>query len=272
VAALPALVAGLQQRGVDFHLGVTTPGLLPAGPGCPGGAAGGEAGRLFPVDGSLPRWVAGRTADAAGKVQRLAQVGRRAQVERGMEALQRALSPPLVDGADDPRTPQPLDGNAGFLRPDASLAVLVVSDEDDHSPGTVEGHARFLAGLKGAGKGARTVVHAVVPAGAGCATAGRTGGRWEALVQRTLGELLAACAPDCAPLMARVGARAGAPADRFPLSYRPAPASVEVRVEGRVTQGFRCDPVFNEVIFGAPPPQGSRVEVRYDRACGGAAP
>ena len=270
--AVPALVTALRQRGVDFHLGVTTTGLLPAGAGCPGGGQGGEAGRLFPVDGSLARWVTGAMADAAARAQQLVQVGQCAQVERGMEALQRALAPPLVDQADDPATPQPADGNAGFLRADATLAVIAISDEDDHSPGAVDTYARFLAGLKGAGQGARSVVHAVVPSGAGCATAGGAAARWEALVQRTGGELLTACAPDYGPLMATVGARAGAPADRFPLSYRPDPTTLEVTVEGRTAQGWRYEPVFNEVSFAVPPAAGSRVEVAYDRACGGAAP
>jgi hypothetical protein len=48
--------------------------------------------------------------------------------EKGLAAIKAALSPPLIDNE-----------NAGFLRPDAILAVVVLSDEEDcsHPPGAI---------------------------------------------------------------------------------------------------------------------------------------
>ena len=55
-ANFAAFIARRIAAGVDYHIGVTTTGLEPSSGGwsqCPGGAEGGENGRLFPVDGSL---------------------------------------------------------------------------------------------------------------------------------------------------------------------------------------------------------------------------
>ena len=53
-----------------------------------------------------------------------------------------AVSPPNIDA----RPP-----NAGFLRPNAALAIIVVSDEDDSSFGTTDYYARFFQSAKGKG-------------------------------------------------------------------------------------------------------------------------
>jgi hypothetical protein len=272
VAGLSGLLGALAQAGMDARVAVTTTGLIPAGPGCPGGAEGGEAGRLFPADGSLPRWIQVGDPAARAQLERLVQVGRCAQVEAGMEAARLALSPPLADSPDDLRTGLPADGNAGFLRADAALAVIFVSDEDDHSPRPAADYAAFFAGLKGAGQGGRALAHALVPTSSGCSTAGSVGTRWAELVQRSGGQLASSCAQDYAPLLASMAGQVGAPSTRFPLSRPSAPGSLEVRVDGQPVTGWWWDAPTNTVVFNAPPPPGARVEARYERACGGAAP
>lgn len=57
--------------------------------------------------------------------------------ERGMDATMAALSSPLIEGA-----------NVGFLRPDANLAVVVVSDEDDDSDVEPDAFVTWLQELK----------------------------------------------------------------------------------------------------------------------------
>jgi hypothetical protein len=272
VAGVSGLMGALAQAGLDARVAVTTTGLLPAGPGCPGGAEGGEAGRLFPADGSLPRWLQVGALGARAQLERLVQVGRCAQVEAGMEAARLALSPPLSDSADDPRTALNADGNAGFLREDAVLAVIFISDEDDHSPGPVADYAAFLAGLKGPGQGGRVLAHALVPAASGCSTAGSVGTRWAELVQRSGGQLASSCTQDYAPLLAAMASQVGAASTRFPLSRPPATGSLEVRLDGQPVTGWWLEPSTNTVIFNVPPPPGARVEANYERACGGTAP
>jgi hypothetical protein len=59
--------------------------------------------------------------------------------EQGLRAAKLALSEPLLSGA-----------NAGFLRPHAKLAVIVVSDDDDCSdPGDGQGHPLVQPGQEG---------------------------------------------------------------------------------------------------------------------------
>jgi hypothetical protein len=56
----------------------------------------------------------------------------------GLEAARTALSPDLVSGP-----------NAGFLRDDANLSLIFVSDENDYSPSPVDDYLRFFNDLKG---------------------------------------------------------------------------------------------------------------------------
>ena len=57
--------------------------------------------------------------------------------EQGFAAVQAALTNPLVDGV-----------NAGFLREDATLSVIVVSDEDDSSPINATNFVAWFQSLK----------------------------------------------------------------------------------------------------------------------------
>src|SRR5262249_36111700 len=64
----------------------------------------------------------------------------RTRWEQGLRMMELALTSPNIDGP-----------NKGFLRPNAALAVIVVSDEDDSSYGAPAYYARFLLGAKGKG-------------------------------------------------------------------------------------------------------------------------
>ncbi len=75
---------------------------------------------------------------------------------QGLETTRQALSSPLVDSQDDPRTPQSNDGNLGLLRPAARLAVVVLADEDDHSGFPTDSYIQFLQSIKGPGMSHRT--------------------------------------------------------------------------------------------------------------------
>ncbi len=132
-AAIPGWIAQAKSRGVDLRVGVTTTGLVTRSTTCPGGAAGGEAGRLFPVDGMRAPDRLSATSGAATALQQNLAVGVCHNLVQGLETMRQALSSPLIDRGDDPRTAEPNDGNLGMLRDQARLAVVVLSDEDDHS-------------------------------------------------------------------------------------------------------------------------------------------
>jgi hypothetical protein len=188
-------------------------------------------------------------------------------VEQGFEAVRRALSDPLVDGVDDPRTPLPNDGNQGFLRDEAALVVVFVGDEDDHSPDSVATYVRFFQSKKGEFQPQRMTIYAIAPTGAACSTAGGAGTRYAEAAARTGGEVVSVCAPDYAPLLRNVANKAFAPQDRFPLSELPIPGSVAVRVNGAPVTGWSYDAALNSVVFSPGPAPGARVEISYRRAC-----
>jgi hypothetical protein len=80
------------------------------------------------------------TPNAEGAFSQIVNVGISGSgYETGLEAAYRALTPPLVEGP-----------NAGFLRDDASLSIIFVSDEEDGSPLPVNDYINAFVGIKGA--------------------------------------------------------------------------------------------------------------------------
>ncbi len=148
---MPGWISTARARAVDINVGVTSTGLVPRSSQCGGGARGGENGRLFPIDNSRPRIVSSTRADAVSLIQQNLGVGTCHNLEQGLEAMRQALSSPLIDHQKDPRTPDPNDGNLGLLRPPAQLAVIILSDEDDHSGFDPVTYAQFIRSVKGAG-------------------------------------------------------------------------------------------------------------------------
>lgn len=260
-AAAHVLVDEAVRRGIDFHIGVTSTGMTPApsAPACPGGADGGEAGRLVPVDGSRPRLLTPATPDVREVLAENVVVGTCHELEQGMEAMRLALSEPLRSGH-----------NAGFLRADAKLGVIFVSDEDDHSGFAVSDYLAFLRTLKGEG-GAR--VHAVVDLGGACPEGAGRANRIIELVQGTHGLAETICEADWSGALAKIAADLFTFRTAFSLSAQPDADGIVVFVDGAEADPstYRHDPGSNSVSFapGNQPRPGAVVEVRYTARCGG---
>ncbi|MFY2564233.1 choice-of-anchor D domain-containing protein [Corallococcus terminator] len=268
VSAIPSFVDAALAKQVDMHVAVTTTGITQVAATCPGGAQGGEAGRFFPVDNSRPRILTNGMPNLTALLQQNVQVGQCAQVEQGFEAMRRALSPPLVNNADDPRTPAAQDGNLGFLRDSAALVVVFVGDEDDHSPDAVDTYVQWAQQRKGQNQPQRATFYAIAPTATACGTAGGTGTRYAEAAARTGGEVMNVCAANYGPLLAAVANKAFSSQDRFPLSDSPEPGSVTVTVDGApVTTGWRYDAPTNSVIFTNVPAPGAKVAISYRRSC-----
>ncbi len=277
---------------LDFQVGVTTTGLEAAGTSidCPGGVDGGEDGRLFPVDGSRPRILTPETPDLVGSWAGNVAVGTCSSAERGFDAAIRALTPPVIDSADDPRHPEPNDGNLGFLRGDAHLAVVFLTDEEEQSGLPVQHYFDRLASLKGVDRPDRLSIHALAgDPGTGCngsrGTA-RPGDRFAALAARAGGLFESVCVDDWSAPLQRIGAAAFGLQVRFPLtndcadrdgdgSITDGDGEVEVLVGGSVVpsddaQGQRAWRYVDGAIeFYWPhiPAAGRTVEVRCTPAC-----
>lgn len=268
VSAIPSFVDAALAKQVDMHVAVTTTGITQVAATCPGGAQGGEAGRFFPVNNARPRILTNGMPNLTTLLQQNVQVGQCAQVEQGFEAMRRALSPPLVNNADDPRTPVAQDGNLGFLRDSAALVVVFVGDEDDHSPDAVDTYVQWAQQRKGQNQPQRATFYAIAPTATACGTAGGTGTRYAEAAARTGGEVMNVCAANYGPLLAAVANKAFSAQDRFPLSDAPEPGSVTVTVDGApVTTGWRYDAPTNSVIFTNVPAPGAKVAISYRRSC-----
>lgn len=269
-AAMPAFADAALERGVDLHVAVTTTGISAANNSCPGGAEGGEAGRFFPADGTLPRQFTHSSPNLGSALQQNVDVGLCAYVEQGLEAARRALTDPLASSYDDPRTSLPNDGNRGFLRDAAALTLVFVGDEDDNSPDHVETYVRAYQSLKGINQPQRVTVYAIAPGPTTCSSSGGAGTRYQEAAQRTGGEVLSVCSGDYAPLLRNVASKAFEPQESFPLSEEPEGGSLAVSVDGAPrTSGWTYQSGSNAVVFSPAPPAGARIDVTYRRSCGG---
>lgn len=268
-ANIHRFITEADARGIDYHLGVTTTGIEPAPPQlgtdrCPGGVDGGEAGRLFPVDRSRARIIDRSMPDRASLLAANVEVGGCHSVEQGLEAARLALSPPLVDNADHPRTPEPMDGNLGLVREDAALAVVVVSDEDDQSPGSVADRVRGLRRLK---PSSPLSFNAIVAPPAGCESAVEPGIRYLEAVQAIGGVAASICDENWSAHMAALADELFRPRRRFVLEATPDLGTLEVTVDGSPAGGWSYDPAIGAVVFDTAPAPGARVRIRYLEPC-----
>ncbi|MDP6934340.1 MAG: hypothetical protein QGG40_15545, partial [Myxococcota bacterium] len=128
-------------------------------------------------------------------------------IEMGLQAAELALSEPLVS-----------EDNAGFLREDAALSVIYVSDEDDYSPEGVNHYLRALKDLKGDEAyrnhslvNVSAVVGATEPEYEGLASCESENGeaayghRYVDLASRTGGALESICDEDFTPIAHELG-------------------------------------------------------------------
>lgn len=271
--------AFLQQavaQQVDFHIAVTTTGLDPSTGGwtqCPGGANGGEDGRFFPADNSSPRILTPQTPDLSGAFSYDVHVGTCHWLEQGLEGARLALSQPLVGEVDDPNTPLANDGNAGFLRADARLSIIVVSDADDQSPDTVANYEAFFKSLKGNDPGQFVFSGIVTPDNKAttCPNGESSGDRYMQLAAATGGTIENICTSDWGTTLAKLSMSAFGPTTHFPLSVKPSdPGQITVVVNGQqVTAGWSYDAATNTVIFddADAPPAGSTIDITYPVGC-----
>ena len=201
-AQLPPLLAALQARNVDFHLGVVDDG--------------------DPVDGGVlrrtttnARWLTNATPDLPARfVELTTWTGLHGAVSCDLATL-RALTAPNVS---DPAI------NGGFLRSDAALEVLCITDASyivSVNPGAL---FQEVLQLK---EPARLRWDVIGPAGPGTPSCGLD---WipsspghQLYTQATGGTILDICTSDWSPLLNAVAAQTSGERPFFPLRARPDP-------------------------------------------------
>lgn len=240
VANLSSFVGVLDGFGADWQVGVTTTNVED------------DAGAL------VAPLITPFAEDVAGLFAAAVDVGAQgSRDEQGLEAMQLATSEPLLSNA-----------NSGLLRAGADLAVIVLSDEDDHSPGAVEDYEEHLSALGGA-----RVSAVVGELPAGCASpyaAADPAERYLAIAEFTGGLTDSICRQDFSDTMKHLALNALGLTDTFYLTAIPEPESLEVRREGvllhqREQNGWQYDPGQNAIVIDgyAIPGPGEGIEVRY---------
>lgn len=151
--------------------------------------------------------------------------------------------------------------NRGFLRSEANLHVILVSDEPEQSP---ESWSRLVSQIRALHPTdpARVKISAV--AGdypRGCSTAAPGEGYWQA-VNDTGGEYLSICDNDWARHAATLAKASVEGLSRFELSQIPDPRTLAVYVNSvEVERGFRLEG--STLVFEPAAPEGAAIRVEY---------
>ncbi len=257
---------------VDYHIGVIAnevqetetdigdpprdvfPGVLVQAPGC-------------------PKIITNNTPDVPGCFADNVKIGTCCsdEQEAGLEAAWIALSPPEVD---DPGL------NGGFMREDAKLYIICVSDEQDQSKGNPDFYVDFFSAIKGYRNTEWMKVSAICgdcPSGCGGEQA-ECGSRYIEVANRTGGIFESICTSNWAQALDTLGIDAFAEIREFPLS-RPADASTisvtvnDVPVDQASStggdDGWTYYPDTNSIYFGEDcvPGKGDTIKVSYTAAC-----
>lgn len=251
------------EQQIDYHIGVVTTSI---GSGYP-------AGRLLP-EGSANRIVSPLMPDPMGIFRANVRVGTDGNPdETGLEAAYLALSDPNINGP-----------NAGFLRPDAYLSIIIVSDEEDSSNRTLDFYANFFQNIKGP-RGANLVsVSGIVgtedPECSGPGGSADYGARYIEIARRTSGITESICNASWSVALQKLGLVAFGYKSRFILSSEPDLGSLHVFIDENpndteppieIPQGplWTFTPDANAVDFSplAVPPAGAKIDVQYTVAC-----
>ena len=242
VANLSEFVDVLDGFGADWQVGVVTTNVE---------SAGGQI--VAPI-------VTPYVADVANTFAAAVAVGATgSRDEQGLHAMLLATTEPTMSEA-----------NAGLIRDTADLAVIIVSDEDDHSPESLEFYQQHMERLK-SGRARLSAVVGQLPAG--CASpyaAADPAERYLSMVEWSGGIADSICRQDFGSTMKQLALNVMGLTDTFPLSQVPEPDSLEVRREGvklyeRELNGWQYDPGLNAIIVDgyAIPGPGEQLDVSY---------
>jgi len=154
-----------------------------------------------------------------------------------------------------------------FLRVDARLVVIYLSDEPDHSGSivTTSQAANHLLSLKGSLS--MVTAHAVAgdfPNGCTANGGAEFGDGYYDLVNNLSGTFLSICTSDWGIQMDAL-ARSSILSNSFPLSNTPVEASIEAYIDGVLDYNWTFEESTNSVIFSTPPSEGSQIEISYSR-------
>lgn len=189
--------------------------------------------------------------------------------EQGLQAAYLALSNPLI-----------FTTNAGFLRNDAVLSVIIVSDEEDSSPGPVDFFINFFLSIKGFRNTNLFTLSSIVGDPGGCTGGGGSaarGLRYIEAANRTGGVFQSICVADWSRALEDLSTTAFGFKSRFFLSNQPVINTLAVLVDGvRIearsmggTVNWTYDYGTNSINFTpfATPEPGAGIRIEYTVEC-----
>lgn len=256
---LSSFLAFAQSEGIDYQIAVTTTDV----------GSSGEAGRFVERGGT--RIITPQTANADQAFRANVNLGTSGSgSERGLEGSYLALSDPLIN-----------THNAGFLRADAALAVIYISDETDQSNRAVTFYEDFLRNIKGfANSGMFSASSVVGITQGGCSSSSGDADyapRYINIANNTGGVVESICAANWGQTLANIGLNSFGLRRQFALTSQPVPITIAVTVNGNAvpntTAGGQINWVYdaasNGVSFSASavPPAGATITVTYAVAC-----
>ncbi len=172
------IVLPFLDRGIDFHLGVVSTDVQSTN----------QSGRLQ-ASGNL-KWVDQSTPDPVGAAGDLIVLGTSGSAdERGRDAAYQAIEIHAAPGGY----------NEGFIREEADLAILAISDEDDHSNSIPL--QEFIDWAQLLKDGPVVSFHSIVSPSPVCAGASEPGDNYIALTTALGGEEASICDPDYSPVL-----------------------------------------------------------------------
>jgi len=184
--------------------------------------------------------------------------------EAGLHAAMLALSEPLLSAPA---------ANGGFVREDAKLVLVMVSDEPDQSPAPVDFYVDFFKAIKGYRNDQLMDVSCIV----------EDDSRYRFVQQATGGLYRELGVSNWGATLSDLGLDAFAARTQFPLSRPANPGTLAVWVDSQDGQGpqavpedldlsgdgWSYDPITNSVIFGdgVVPGRGAAIQIDYETVC-----
>ena len=249
-------VNALNDTGLNYHIAVTTMDM----------SATGEKGKFIGTPAILTPATANLTSVLS---QRLRIGGQGSPVERGLEGMKASLSAPLSTSL-----------NKDFLRPNALLTVIFLSNEDDQS--TPDNYQQFLDQLRPPlASGERSWVAEFIGVTAtdpSCKTSqwqqagySEVGTKYAALADTSGGTSESICNADLATALTNVKARVLEVITEWRLDRVPKVESIKIVVDGvavlqNSTNGWTYSSTTNSVRFHGTsiPKAWSVIKVDYD--------
>jgi hypothetical protein len=243
---------------VDYHIAVTTTDTSQTGaraPGC--------------IRGTTHKVVTQKIPNPIATFANNINVGTNgSSLEQGLEAAYQAFQPKALAGC-----------NKGFYRKNAALEVIIVSDEPDQSPQTVQFYVSFFKALKGIRNLDLIRASAVVgPPPSGCRNPGTghalsTTRYWE-VAKQLKGVKESICFSNWAGTLSNLGSLIFWHPITFLLSRQADPKTIRVKVNGRPIKedpqdGWTYELTNNSINFTKSqiPPPGATIQVDYKTIC-----